>query len=85
LVVAKRPIARRPWKAGLHGRLDGDASRCMNCSGDVTMCVVPSRQGVFSSSITCRAAFQLIPLLDRCRAGDVAAKRRRAGVSRAAV
>ena len=32
------------------------ASRCMNSSGDITRCVVPSRQGVLSLSTTCSAA-----------------------------
>ena len=29
------------------------ASRCMNSSGEMTRCVVPSRQGVLSLSTTC--------------------------------
>ncbi len=32
------------------------ASRCMNSSGDITRCVVPSRHGVLSFSTTCPAA-----------------------------
>ena len=32
------------------------ASRCMNSSGDIIRCVVPSRQGVLSFSSTCPAA-----------------------------
>lgn len=32
------------------------ASHCMNFSADITRCVVPSRQGVFSSSTTWPAA-----------------------------
>ena len=38
------------------GRGTGAARRCMNSSGDITMCVVPSRQGVLSLSTTCPAA-----------------------------
>jgi hypothetical protein len=32
------------------------AKRCMNSSGDITRCVVPSRLGVFNHSTTCPAA-----------------------------
>ena len=32
------------------------ASRCLNSSGDITRCVVPSRHGVLSLSTTCPAA-----------------------------
>ena len=38
------------------GRGTSAASRCMNSSGDITRCVVPSRQGVFNLSTTCPAA-----------------------------
>jgi len=38
------------------GRGTSAASRCMNSSGDITKCVVPSRQGVLSLSTTCPAA-----------------------------
>jgi len=37
-------------------RVTSVAMRCMNSSGDITKCVVPSRQGVFSFSTTCPAA-----------------------------
>lgn len=40
-------VQARPW----HQR-----SRCMNSSGDMTRCVVPSRQAVLSLSTTCPAA-----------------------------
>ena len=47
-----------PWKRirCSRGRGTRAASRCMNSSGDITRCVVPSCQGVFSFSITCAAA-----------------------------
>ena len=35
------------------------ASRCTNSSGDMTRCVVPSRQAVLSLSTTCLAALAL--------------------------
>ncbi len=37
------------------GRGTSAASRCMNCSGDITRCVVPSGQAVLSVSTTCPA------------------------------
>ncbi len=50
--------ANTPWnliRCNL-GRGTNAASRCMNSSGLITRCVVPSRQGVLSVSSTCPAA-----------------------------
>ena len=48
------PLARRALQGGVARATEGRssiaraASRCMNSSGDITRCVVPSRQGVLS-------------------------------------
>ena len=50
--------ARTPWnrmRCSL-GLGASAASHCMNSGGDITRCVVPSRQGVFSLSTTWPAA-----------------------------
>ena len=39
------------------GRGTNAASRCINASGDITRCVLPSRQGVLNFNTTCLAAF----------------------------
>ena len=46
----------------------------MNSSGDITMCVVPSRHAVFSLSTTCPALLHCTRSSVLRRAGDVAAK-----------
>ena len=56
------------------GRGTSAASRCMNSSGDITMCVVPSRHAVFSLSTTCPALLHCTRSSVLRRAGDVAAK-----------
>ena len=50
------------------------ASRCMNSSGDITRWVVPSRQGVLSSSTTCPAALVCMRLVGQSPVRDVAAQ-----------
>jgi hypothetical protein len=50
------------------------ASRCMNSSGDITMCVVPSRQGPFSLSTTWPGALHCTRSSVLRRARDVAAQ-----------
>ena len=53
-------------------RCTSAARRCMNSSGDITMCVVQSRYAVLSLSTTCPATLHLHPLVGQHRAGDVA-------------
>jgi len=68
-----RRRAWRPSRAGLIRCSLGlgtiAASRCMNPSGDITRCVVPSRHGVLSLSTTCPAA--LVCTRSLARAGRV--------------
>ena len=61
------------------------ASRCMNSSGHITKCVVPSRQGVSSLSTTCPAALVCTrsSVLGRARAAAAQLLRRLAVVGSA--
>ena len=56
------------------GRGTSAASRCMHSSGDITRCVVPSRQGVLSFSTTCPASLHCTRSSVLRRAGDGAAQ-----------
>ena len=46
------------------------ARRCMNFSGDITMCSVPSRQGVFSFQHHLSGGVSLHALVGQCRTGQ---------------
>ena len=56
--VARSGVPQSTPAAGRGERRTVAASQCMNSGGDITKCVVPSRQGVFSLSTTCPAALQ---------------------------
>jgi hypothetical protein len=66
---AKRSYADTKRIKCSRGRGTRAASRCMNSSGLITRCVVPSRQGVLSFSTTCPAA--LVCNRSSARAGRV--------------
>jgi len=63
---------RSPWKrirCGL-GLGTSAASRCMNSSGDITMCVMPSRQAVLSLSTTCSTGVTSLGCVASSRRSD---------------
>ena len=62
-------VTKTPWRDGTSA-----ASRCVNSSGDMTRCVVPSRQAVLSLSTTWPGGVGLHAFVGQRRAGDVAAQ-----------
>ncbi len=63
--------ASTPWNLIRcnRGRDTNAASRCMNSSGLITRCVVPSRQGILSFSSTCPAALSCTRSSDSAEPG----------------
>src|SRR3954467_13241059 len=65
-----------PWKRirCSPGRGTSAAKRCMSSSGDITICVVPSRQGLFELQHDLACVITIEPLVGIRWASDVAAQ-----------